>query len=453
MMVERHYDDEALIAMLEADRVDSDGHLPSCTVCNEKVESYRLISTALRDKDVWDTRAVLSKPVPETIATLRAFADRMSAEDTAAAQILPELLAGPREEWMPRLREHPEWRTAGVVRGLVDEMRRVVSIMPPDALTMTLLATEIADHLNQGSPSTLNRLRGLAWRDHAYALFYTGAFTDALAATERAESMLDNAPVDEYDRARIRVISALARRAQEDLDGATSAIRFSSDTFARFRDFSQLAAARVAEVHILFSRGELDAARVILHDLDTRIAQDGDPNLHARVLGNLGYCYWRLGRIDEALLHHEMAASLLETIGIPTEAARVGWNVASILAAAGRVADARVRLHGLHARFSELGMSSEAALVNLDIAEILIASGDFTGVQAICRAAMSSFETAGIPYTARALTALAYIREAAQQKTVTTAHVKHVRDYLRKLPHEEKLLFAPLPGAHLAYSR
>ncbi|HUR83250.1 MAG TPA: hypothetical protein VM733_21005, partial [Thermoanaerobaculia bacterium] len=95
MMVERHYDDESLIAMMEADQVRRDDHLPSCTVCNEKLQSFRTISTALHDNAIWDTREVRTDPNPSTIATLRAFADRMSAEDAAASQILPELLAGP----------------------------------------------------------------------------------------------------------------------------------------------------------------------------------------------------------------------------------------------------------------------------------------------------------------------------------------------------------------------
>jgi hypothetical protein len=110
---------------------------------------------------VWDSAEVRLDPVPATIANLRAFADRMAYEDAAADAILPELLAGQREEWMPRLMAHPEWRTAGVVRRLVGAIDRALATMPPDAVGITTLATEVADHLQPTACSldTVHRLQ------------------------------------------------------------------------------------------------------------------------------------------------------------------------------------------------------------------------------------------------------------------------------------------------------
>src|SRR5689334_11376704 len=114
-MIERHYDDETLISLLESRRDATDTHLPSCPPCSGKLESFRTICSDLHDADVWDKREIRTEAVPTTIATLRAFADRMADEDTKAEAILAELLAGPRDSWMPRLEFHPEWRTTGVV--------------------------------------------------------------------------------------------------------------------------------------------------------------------------------------------------------------------------------------------------------------------------------------------------------------------------------------------------
>src|SRR5215210_117323 len=130
MMVERHYDDETLLAFLEKERLGSDSHLTDCLACSEKLDTFRTVTDVLHEHDVWDRATVRQDPVPETITSLRAFADRMASEDTAADAILPELLAGPREEWMPRLMAHPEWRTAGVVRRLAVAMIREVMTMP-----------------------------------------------------------------------------------------------------------------------------------------------------------------------------------------------------------------------------------------------------------------------------------------------------------------------------------
>ncbi|HEX8409750.1 MAG TPA: tetratricopeptide repeat protein [Thermoanaerobaculia bacterium] len=447
MTVERHYDDEALISLLETGRDQSDAHLPSCTVCREKLDSFSMVAGVLHDHDVWDTRTLHLDPVPATITNLRAFADRMTAEDTAAAAILPELLAGPREEWMPRLREHPEWRTAGVVRGLIAATIPVQMTMPPDALEMSVLSTEIADSLDPAAyPSdAVARLRGTAWRDRTYALYYVGRYNEALAAADRADAILRACVVDEYERARVAMVRALALRVTEDIPAAMAAVRFSRDTFTRFDDVMRIASAGLAETHLLLSRSDFQSALTLLQSLEIRMSRTTDANTHARVLSNMGYCLWKLGRVDDALHYHAASAQLFEDLGIDTEQVRARWNIASILASAGRLDEARARFEILRSEFAALGMTSEQTLVSLDIAELMLAREEFIGVEVICRAAMHCFETAGLSYSARALTALAYIREAAQHKTITPVQVRHVREYLKRLPHDGELLFAPLP--------
>lgn len=447
MMVERHYDDETLLALMDKPSLSSDTHLALCSDCREKLDTFRTITDVLHEKDVWDTAEVRRDPVPATIASLRAFADQMTFEDAAAEAILPELLAGPREEWMPRLMAHPEWRTAGVVRRLVGEMTRVVMTMPPHALEMTALSTEIADHLDDSQlrPQTAAQLRGSAWRDRAYALFYVGRFAEALTAADRAETNFKACVVDEYDRARVAIVKALCLRAKEEFSRGMAAATFSADTFVQFGDLNRLASARLTQAQLLFSRGEFADAASLLQDLERQMRVSGDANTHARVLGNLGYCYWKLGRVEDALRHHDASAQLHAELGTLTESARIRWNVAVILAGAGRIDEALSRFEAVKKSFDELSMASEDALVSLDIAELLIARGEFSAVDDICRAAMRTFESAGISYTARALTALAYIREAAQARVATPLLVKHVRNYLGKLPHQPELLFAPPP--------
>ena len=446
MMVERHYDDEALIALMEAGRLHSDAHLPSCTICNEKVDSFQAIAGVLRGQDVWDRREITPAPVESTIAGLRAFAERMASEDSVAARVLPELLSGPREEWMPRLRMHPEWRTAGVVRKLIAATTDAVLTMPPDALEMALLSTEIADHLDAtADPSTTARLRGSAWRDRAYALYYVGSFADALAACDVANAHFEACVVDEYDRARVGIIRSLSLRAKEDFAAAMDAVQFSTAVFEEFEEISRLISAKLAQTHLLFSQGAFSSALVLLQGLERDAAASADARTHALVLGNLGYCLWKLGRVDEALSHHDAAASLVDDLGMHTESARIRWNVASILVTAQRLDEARDRLESVRQSFNRLGMTSEAAMAGLDLAELFLAKGQFGEVEAICRAAMKSFQAAGVSYTGRALTALAYMQEAARLRTATPVLVKHVREYIRRLPQEEHLLFAPPP--------
>lgn len=447
MMVERHYDDETLLAFAEKEPLSFDLHLSACPDCSEKLDTFRMVTDVLHEHDVWDRAQIRRDPVPETIANLRAFADRMTFEDAAADAILPQLLAGSREEWMPRLRVHPEWRTAGVVRRLVARMATVVMTMPPDALELTALSTEIADHL-EVTPlggDTAARLRGWAWRDRAYALFYVGRFSDALIAAERAETHLRRCVVDEYELGRVAIVKALCFRAKEDLSAAMEAAQFSAATFAQFEDLSRLASAKLTQAQLLFSRGDFETAADILQRLECQMRGSTDANTHARVLGNLGYCYWKLGRVDDALRHHDASARIHAELGTLTESVRVQWNIAVILAGSGRIDEALSRYECVKQSFEDLSMTSEAALVRLDMAELLIVRHEFSAAEEICRAAMKSFESAGMSYTARALTALAYIREAAQSRTATPHLVKHVREYIRRLPQNAELLFAPPP--------
>jgi tetratricopeptide (TPR) repeat protein len=445
MIVERHYDDEALISLLASDRLHADAHLPSCSSCTAKLQSVRAIAGTLRDSSVWDTRRLPSQPSRTTIGNLRAFADRMTYEDSRAETYLRDLLEGPRETWMARLHAHPEWRTAGVVRKLIAAASRAVDTMPPDAVEMTALATEIAERLLSTGYAfdTLARLRGTSWRGRSFALFYVGRFAEALAAADSAENFFAQCSIDEYERARVDVVRALILRAKEQISSAAAAVSRGAETFARYEDINRMASARMAEVHLLFSRGRYHDAAAILEKIEDAARRSDDADTHARIYANLGHCYWKLGRLDESLQYHDLAAALFEDLGVHTESVRLRWNIASVLVSAGRIDEALSRFDVLKSDFERFGMSSEAAVIGLDISEILLARGDFGAVEQICREAITRFEAAGVPYGVRALTALAYIQEAARQRTATPTLAKHVREFLRQLPMDENVLFAP----------
>ncbi len=411
-------------------------------------DDLRIFADALKDESVWDQRPLREEPVPQTIATLRAFANRMAGEDAQAEVVLRALLAGSRETWMLTLRQHPEYRTAGVVRKPIAASARAIDTMPPDAVVLTALATEIADHLEPAAypTDTIPRLRGAAWRERAYALFYTGAFADAETALRASESHFSDCAVEEYEMARVGIVRALVERAMERSPSAVRIARESATTFARFEDRTRMASASLAVVHMLFTAADYKTAYTVLCELEEQLQHSSDTDTHARVLGNLGYCCWKLGKADEALRYHEAAAMLLDHLNIRTEALRAKWSIASILASQGRLDEARERLSCVGSEFERLGMTNVAALVDLEIAELLLACGEYNQVEAICHKAMQSFEAAGLSHTARAQTALAYMREAARERTVTPVLVRHVREYLRRLPHEENLLFLPPPG-------
>lgn len=447
-MIERHYDDETLIALIETERTSADHHLEACLACNDKLEAFRMISEALHDPDVWDTGPLRTEAIPATIHTLRAFADQSADEDTKAVAILEELLAGSREEWMPRLAEHPEWRTAGVVRGLIAGTGKALDTMPRDAVALSDLATHIADGLDAASqlPDTVARLRGAAWRESAYALYYTGQFNAAEAAFFVAERHFCSCSVADFELARLGIVRALVLRPLGRLGEAAEAARMSSSTFLDFGDAKKTVAARVTEAQLLFSRDEYAKAATLLHDVERTFEGTLDLRTHELLLNNLAYCYRKLGQLDLALKHYDMVTAIFEELGVTSEAARARWNGAAIQASAGRLAEAQRRFEDVIREFDRLGMTSEAALATLDVAEILLAQGRHDEVIPLCRRAMASFERAGLSYTTRAMTALAFIQEASQRGVVAPTLVNEVREYIRRLPAQPNLLFAPSPS-------
>ena len=443
MIIERHYDEDALVTMLDARVLESDGHLATCAECAERLEDFRLVTEALRDGATWDQREINSAPNENTIATLRAFADTIAAEDAVAARFINDLLAGTRDTWMANLNVHPEWRTPGMVRALIARIPALLDGMPADAVECARVATSIANGLPD-DPSTA-QLRGAAWREQAYALFYVGRYAEADAAVTRAQEILETGTLTEFDQARVGTVRALVDRSMERLPSAFSAVRASAKTFVDYGDVTRETSAALAHAHLLYSTEKHDEAFRLLSALEARLRKSGDVDSHARVLANLGYCCAQTGRPSDALRFHELASILFAELGVHTEVVREKLNVALILASETRIDEALAAFQSVRTEFCRLGMGMPAAVTGLQIAEIMLSREIYDGVDEICQTSMRAFETAGIPYSAGALTALAFIREATQARKATPELARHVRRYIEELPQQPALLFAPPP--------
>lgn len=446
----RHYDDEALIALLESGDehvIARDPHISTCPVCSEVAHSLRLISGALGEEDVWDGRELNEQPSPNTIAALRTFADEMSREDAQAAAWLDDLLEGSREQWMAQLQVRPEYRTAGMVRKLIAATDRALDTMPPDAVAITALATEIADNLNPTaySTDTVAKLRGAAWRERAYAHFYVGSYAEAETAIRASESHFSDCVVNEYDLGRDDIVHALIHRA---LDRDAEAIAVAGSAASRLRDsgdlqryVSALMTQADARMKALDYRGALE----LLEQTCERFADRVSPDTHARLLANVALCRRNVQDFAGAIESYRAAAVIFDEMGVATEAARTRANVAIVLHEAGRSAEAVKETYAMRAVFEQLGMACEVAISGLILAEIELSLGRYAEIEALCRQTMNYYETAGVPYGPRALTALAYLTEAARQRRLTPEVVRHVQTYIRRLPSQPTLLYALPP--------
>jgi tetratricopeptide (TPR) repeat protein len=444
VITERHYDDAALIYLMESGLPD-DPHVAACHQCSESLAAYRAIREVLGQEAVWDLQELNDEPVPQTIATLGAFATGMAREDADADAILARLLAGPRESWLPRLAQHPEWRTAGVVRRLIAALDHALDTMPPDAVEITALATDIADHLPLGLyPSeTVLKLRGAAWRERAYALDYTGDYAAALRAVLRAEDNLVTVQVADYDRARLHLVAAKVLRNLDQPTEATQRTRTAAVTFAVAGDRRRHNLSRTIEGLIAYRLRDVRSALSIFVRLET--ACQNDDHERAILLQNIAHCHRELSDFAAAAENFTRAVAIFERLNVPTEALRAQWGAAKMALAGGSVREAAGQFAMLRADFDKKGMAGEMILVSLDLAESLLLLHREAAATAICREVVHALDAHGLSHLQTASTAIALLKEASAAMTVTATVVADARQWLRKAPREGHRLFASAP--------
>jgi tetratricopeptide (TPR) repeat protein len=446
MMLERHYDEESLIAMLHAGdaSASSDPHLSGCTSCSDMLESYRVISDVLGAKIVWEPQeATNDAAASRGVAAIRAFAESMESEEKSAATLVGELLSSPRQWWLATVERDARYHSAGVVRQLIEVSEQKIDTAPPEAVATAAAAVAVADLLDD-SDVVLNS-RGSAQRQYAYAQFYVGDFASAIASIERAQSAFDRCPVPEYALARLDIVRSLVYGAQERYSEAIRLAKQAADVFRMFGDRQRVASAIMSQAYLLIHARNFRGALPILIDLRDHHIESVSLHTRALTFQNLGICQQHLDQIVEAVNSYQIAAALYDETETVTEAARVRHSVALLLSTQGKHAEAKKRLRDVQAEFERLGMVHSCVLAGLDFAEIALIENNFQEVESLCRAAIRQLEAEGVPHSNEARTALTYLREAAEQRRATQETVWHVRTYLRRLPEEPALLFAPAP--------
>jgi tetratricopeptide (TPR) repeat protein len=427
MMIEQHYDEEVLAGFL-AEPIDSaarDRHLAGCSLCKQTLNSIRDTAGLLKQPEVWNRESFSSAPRPETLAFLRNVQRTMADEDAAAEVYVKRLLAGSRDTWAGRLADHPEWRTAGVVRKLIAATDRAIDVMPSDAVEITRIAASIAGHLPTSRNDEAARLRGSSWYEHAYALMYTGAYVDALAALVTAESEFKQIAIADHEIGRLNVVRAMLYRALERVDDALPLIAAATVVFRDFGDTERYYAARLAEGITLYTARRFSEAVRIHEEIAAQHAIA--PRWRASALQNAAMCHRELGDADTAIKCFTQSIAAFEAAGMMSFRAKARWTLARIFLSQQQHTVALSMFTELRVEFEELGMTNEVSLVALDIADILLATSKTAGIAEVCREAINYFEKQHLTTSEAALTAVTYLCEAAEAGTATAALVSDLR--------------------------
>jgi tetratricopeptide (TPR) repeat protein len=447
MMIEQHYDEEVLAGFL-AEPIDSaarDKHLAGCSLCKRTLDSLRSSASLLKHPDVWSRQSFSNTPRPETLAFLRSVQRTMADEDAAAEIYVRQLLAGSRDTWAPRLAEHPEWRTAGMVRKLIAATDRAIDVMPADAVEITALAVDISNGLPfDGYPSNVvTGLRLAALYERSYALMYTGAYVESLAVLSSADG-LDQTAGSEFERARLDLVRVLVYRTLERRDEALIIAQSTARVFRDYDDFGRYAAARSAEAIILYHARRFREAVAIHTALASNNRVDG--RWRAASLHNAALCYRELGDFESSIQYTLNAIEAFDKQQMVSFRVKSRWNLARLFAAQQRHAEALQILPEIQEEFRDLGMAIDVALVAVDAAEWLLALDRVSEIPDACRVAMDYFRSANLGFTEGALVALATLREAADRSTLTVAEVRDFRAYFERLPQQPHVMYASPPN-------
>src|SRR5258706_6848216 len=439
MMIEQHYDEEVLAGFLgePIDSATRDKHLASCSLCKRTLESLRGTATLLKHGEAWERQSFSSTPRPETLAFLRGVQKTMNDEDAAAELYVKHLLAGSRDAWAARLAEHPEWRTAGVVRKLIAATDRYNYSSPLDAVELTRITADVAESL----PSSRHResLVADAWREHAYALLLIGSYGASMEAVNQADRVI--AIGSDFARARTTLMRALILRSMENWTDSAVMARAAAADFRRYGDFQKYCSARISEGIVLYDSSQYRQAIAVYAELLPFHTQMPRQTV-ALALHNEGLCHLEIGEFELAEGCFVKAIELFDQMQNTALRAKAHWHLARVLMRQGRYDSALRILNPLRTEFEELGMSHDLACASTDTAESLLAIGRPAEVAAMCQKAIEYFRTAGLSYSTGAMTALAFLQEAASAGSLTMPDVHDVRLFFERLPQKPSLVYA-----------
>jgi tetratricopeptide (TPR) repeat protein len=434
---DQHLSDAAVIMRLVTSSPDASdekcareaAHLANCTSCSARIGELRRFTDLLRE------------PRMDSLQRLTGVIEQVEEERAAADTVLPSIFKNPRESWRAKLLASGAVNTVGMVDALVAHAETTFASAPPSALQSSALAVEIGDAIRIDSyPFDLViSTRARAWREHAFLLSYVGRFPDALQAVDRAEQLFRQIPAD-YDLARTSVIRAMIYRSIDRLGEAVALTRDAADTFDSCGDHLRYIRTRMTEASILVQQGAISEALAIWQPLEDAPELRAD-RAYGNLLQNIGNCYRELKQPDLARTYLERSIVEYDKHNLTVEKVRSQWTLASNFTASGNFDDALPLLRQTWEEFERQLMEADAALVGLEVAELLLILGQPDEVPLICRRLLDRFTRNSM--TSRAVTALAYLREAAAMGKATPALVRHVHDFIRDIPRHPMRPYAP----------
>lgn len=429
-------------------RFDIEAHVAACAQCRAVLEALRTFDSLLREPESWTGVSDVAAASPQD---LRAFAVRAAAEDAAAVQLLDEFQkpdAAARFVWA-NIPTKPGYQTGGVARLLCRMANGMCERDPLYALKLAEAASIISAELSDESypRKTIHSLRGDAQKEQANAFRFLGRLPEAHQAITNAEQEYRKLPHEGIGLVAVKYVRGMIQYEQDDLEAAERSAHEAAEAALHLGAADRYMSARHLLGHVLFDRREYIAAATIFESILRYGEEKGDRVWIGRESLAVGGCYLEVGQNLEASRYLHEALRLFTELDFGSEMTRTHWAIARLIFAEGNTSQAIYRLRRTIVEFTEYEMFTEAAVVAVDLAEILHASGRLREIPKVLSKVVQTFMDAG--KLTSALTALAYLKEAATTGTMSTELVAYVRRFVVRAERQPEVLFSPPPPTPL----
>lgn len=419
-------------------------HLAACAECTVRLNGVRKLFDGFKSREPWDAADVLIDARGRQQEIL-SFAARVQDEYSAAYAALSPLLSNAVAFVRERVERKTEYRTAGAVRVLAEAANAACEREPIHARNLADAAVAIADALPADAypAAAISTLRGLAWKERANALRYLAEYDAALEALDHAAAEFEPFGSHVFEFASLAYIRAVILTYTDRLDEATRQAAESADIFTQHGDVERAMRARSVQAGVLYYRREYRAAAAIFEELLAFAQSKNDAVEIARQSCNAASCWIELGDGGRAELLLNNAHQTYESLGMRTELAAADWKLGVAARVSGRFDESIRRLRDAKDTCEKLGMAAETASASLDLVESLLLVGQTREIPSLCSDVLRYYRRAGKLH--QALTAAAFLKEAAGAGQIRVATVRHVRNFVEALDRQPELLFLPPP--------
>jgi tetratricopeptide (TPR) repeat protein len=416
-------------------------HTAECATCRSTLDFFAVAEDDLSDVDVWEP--VMGSATHEA---LMSYAARIAEEDREAEELLQPIFDAPAKAAWMNLHTQRRFLSGGVARRLSAHAHSVCESEPLDALTFADAAISVAEGLPDDTypAKAIYELRGTAWKERANAQRFLGQYPEALESLLRAERAYKHLTSPSLGLSTVALVRGYVLCDQQRLDEAAAMAERAEHGFAHLGDDDRRMAALYLRAGIKFEARDIGDAASLFRQVIAYAESMNDSHWIARGSDALGNCEVHRGNLGEASMHFHKALTLFREIGSASELIRTEWGIANVLLHGGKQSEAIRRLRDVAAEFETLGMITDAALVRLDLVDALLALGQTRQIVDVATRLFRVFTEAGM--LTGALTALAYLREAAAAGTLRPDDVQSVRSFLRRAERQPALLFVPPPS-------